>query len=67
MLYLLLLAATCHVAGAFAYAWWIKPDIQQMQSTIAKLEQENERYRKYILRDFKFKVFRNGVEVDPDE
>jgi hypothetical protein len=67
ILRLTLLSAISHVAGAAAYAWWIRPDIKELRNRATKLERENDRYRKYILRDFKFMVVRNGVEVDPDE
>lgn len=67
ILQLALLSAVSHVIGAAAYAWWIRPDIKELRSSIARLESENDRYRKYILRDFKFRIVRNGVEVNPDE
>lgn len=53
--------------GVIAGTWWLQPDIKELKLKIEKLEVDNARYRKYILRDFKVRMTRNGVEVDPDE
>lgn len=54
-------------AGFALGLWWNHPDIKSLKNKIRFLEEENTRQRKYILRDFKVRVVRNGVEVDPDE
>ena len=47
--------------------WWTRPDIKSLKFEIKQLKEENTRQRKYILRDFKVRVTRNGVDVDPNE
>jgi hypothetical protein len=49
-----------------AGTWWLQPDIKELKRKIEKLEAENARYRKHILRNFKIRMTRNGVEVNPD-
>jgi hypothetical protein len=61
-----LVAALSIAIGMLAGLWWVRPDIEEMKAKIAKLEAENARYRKHILRNFKVRMTRNGVEVDPD-
>lgn len=53
--------------GAVAYAWWISPDLKKLRKTVARLEHDKNRLTAYILRDAKFKAYRNGVEIDVDE
>ena len=49
-----------------AGTWWLQPDIKELEKKIEKLEVENTRYRKHILRNFNVRMTRNGVEVNPD-
>ena len=58
---------TSFLAGVTAYAWWIHPDTKNYKKKIAKLEQENEQFRRYILRNFKVKMYQRGVEIDTDD
>lgn len=65
MMYLLVTALSLFI-GMIAGIWWLQPDIKELKNKIEKLEAENARYRKHILRNFKVRMTRNGVEVDPD-
>jgi|688.fasta_scaffold27312_12 hypothetical protein len=53
--------------GTIAGTWWLQPDIKELNNKIKKLEAENARYRKHILRNFNIRMTRNGVEVNLDE
>jgi cell division protein FtsL len=62
----ILVAALSIAVGMLAGLWWVRPDIEEMKAKIEKLEKENTRYRKHILRNFKVRVTRNGVDVDTE-
>ena len=65
MTYILVTVLSLFV-GMIAGTWWLQPDIKELEKKIEKLEVENARYRKHILRNFNVRMTRNGVEVDPD-
>lgn len=65
MTYILVTVLSLFV-GMIAGTWWLQPDIKELEKKIEKLEVENARYRKHILRNFSVRMTRNGVEVNPD-
>lgn len=63
----LLTALISFFAGAVYHAWWIRPDIKKYKQELSKLKNENEQFRRHILRNFKVKMYQRGVEIDPDQ
>lgn len=55
------------IAGSLSYAWWIKPDVRKLRREISKLNHDKNRLAAYILKEAKFKAYRNGTEIDIDE
>lgn len=53
--------------GVVVYAWWVHPDFSDYRKKIAALEKQNEQFRQYILRSFKVKMYKRGVEIDIDD
>lgn len=56
-----------HIVGVVMGVWWTSPDVKRLRATVIRLEKENEKYRRHILRDYKVKMWSRGVEVDPDD